>query len=86
MTEYLQWLSVYFEVLNKDALEAAVRFFVPIVTLTFSVITFYLKMRDRAGAVPAKLALAETSWDAASKFPVFFMSGNLVPFPFISSD
>ena len=86
MSEYLQWVSGYLETFDKDALEEVVRFFVPLVTLTFSVITFYLKMRDRAGKVPAKLALAETSWDVASKFPVFFTSGRLVPFPFISSD
>jgi len=57
-------------------------------TVAFSLITFYLKLKDRRANAPAKLAISETSWDADSRFPIYPLPNPLkvAPFPFIASD
>lgn len=84
----LDWLAPYMELLNNEALYSAVRFIVAAVTITLSLITFYLKLKDRSTNASAKLARASMSWDASSKFPICPTPefDKVASYPFISSD
>lgn len=87
-TYYLHWIAQYLEIFKNEDLQAAVRFIAAIATVTFSSITFYLKLKDRTRNLPPRLACSKTSWDAASKLPVYPLPNRfkIAPFPFIASD
>lgn len=89
MTPYLEWLAQYKELLANEALQDAAKFVTAVITLAFSSITFYLKLRDRHGNLPPLLAWSQTSWDEAKGLPVFPIPSpweGASPFPFVDAN
>lgn len=86
--ELLQWLESYEQPLRSADTLAALRFIAAVVTLTLSIILFYLKLKDRRRDRPPSLARTDTSWDIQSGFPIYPIPSPLTiaPFPFVPAD
>jgi hypothetical protein len=82
----LHWIAPLSEFIENEVVQHAARLIASVMTATFSLITFYLKLKDRRAKAPPKLAVSETSWDADSEFPLSPLPFKIAPFPFIPSD
>jgi len=88
VSDFQHWLSNFSWFLRDDDLQGLLRVVAAISTLLFSSITFYLKLKEKRGQTRAQLAVAATSWDSESGFPIYPLPTRfkLAPFPFVAAD
>ena len=65
---------------------AVARFLAAILAIAVSLVTLYLRLREKASKQRGRVAIAKNSWDVHSKFPIFplpELSDKVAFFPFI---
>ena len=88
VNDFLHRLSEYSWLLRDEDLQGLLRYVTAIVTILFSLVTFYVKRKEKREQARAQLAVAATSWDSRAGFPLYPLQTKfkVAPFPFVSPD
>lgn len=84
----LHWLTAHLDFILDDEIQTVARFAAILLTTSISLITFYLRLKDRSMLGPPRLGLAKSSWDAKTRRQLWSLPPypKVAPFPFVSSD
>lgn len=82
----LIWLERFSPFLTSEDLQGAVKYAVAAITIAVSIVTLVIKLRERRLQANPRFAVASTSWDAHTHWPVLEMPFKVAPFPFIAAD
>jgi hypothetical protein len=87
VSDFIYWLGKFSWLLTDENLQGLLRGVAAIATILFSLITFYLKLKEKRGLARAQLAVSSTSWDSQSRFPIYPLPTNFksAPFPFVAA-
>lgn len=88
VNDFLHRLSEYSWLLRDEDLKGLLRYLTAVTTILFSSVTFYVKRKEKREQARAQLALAATSWDSRTGFPLYPLQTKFkaAPFPFVSPE
>lgn len=88
LNDFLHRLGEFSWFLRNEDIQGLLRYITAIATLLFSSITFYVKLKEKRDQARAQFAVAATSWDSRTGFPIYPLQTKFksTPFPFVAPD